>query len=228
MAEVTPITTHVDDALARKIEQYKDTPKFDGLVTSLVEQIQLIEDAAHPLFLKRMLAEAEGAQLDGFGKIVGLARQGFDDDFYRILLNVKIGQNISSGEPERVIAVMKILVQANLVHYQNHGDGEISLSVDAEIAEDFVDFIYSNMQKMIMAGVRITYISTFDPDESFSMDGTGPIGLGFSSLADPSSGGKLAYIHRLKFPFAMEGDDRNADGFGALGDPFAGGVFVGL
>lgn len=224
---ITKITTHIVDGLKRRIEQYKNKPNIEGTLTSFIKQVQDLEDAGDEMFLERMLADAVGEQLDQFGKIVVLARQGFDDDFYRVLLFVKIGQNVSNGEPERIISTMKTLAQADLVFYQNLGNGQIGLGVDVDLDFDLIDFIYNNMQRVVMAGVRINFITCFDPDEPFSFDGTGPVGLGFSSTAAPLTGGKFAFIHRRTTPFAFAGDD-NALGFGTIGDVLAGGVFVGL
>lgn len=230
---VTQILTHVSDAIGRLIQQYKGKPKIEGVITAFVEQIQELEDRTFDLFTLRALAIATGEQLDRFGEIVVQDREGFDDDFYRILLQTKIGINISNGEPQAVINTIKLLTQATLVHYQNLGDASIGLSVNTEIAADMVDFIFENMEKVIMAGVRIDFISCFDPDESFSFDGTGPIGLGFSSTAAPLTGGKFAFLHRKSTPlFAFDSvagtSDPTGSGFGTIADPLAGGILSGL
>lgn len=225
---ISKITTHVADALARLIEQYKSKPKIEGFMRAMVNQFQELEDVGDTLFLQRMLDDSVGEQLDNFGTIVALEREGFDDDFYRILLAVKIGQNISRGEPERIISVLKILTQATLVHYQNLGNGNIGLATDGTITPGLETFTFENMERVVMAGVRINFLACFDPDEPFSFDGTGPVGLGFSSLAAPTSGGKFAFLHRRAIPFAFAGSDVSALGFGTLADPLVGGTMVGL
>lgn len=226
---IVKITTHVVDALKRRIEQYKNKKNIEGLIRAFVKQIQDLEDAGDPLFTQRLdLAQTVGVQLDKYGTIVVQDREGFDDIFYRILLQFKIGQNISRGEPSALISTIKLITQAALVHYQNLGNAQVSLSTDGTIDPTLVNFVYTNMERVAMAGVRINSIICFDPDESFSFDGLGPLGLGFSSLAAPSTGGKFAFIHRETTPFAFAGDDASAAGFGTIQDPLAGGVFVGL
>lgn len=228
----TPITTHKEDAKKRLVEQYKGKPNIEGILDAESRQWQDIEDVANTLFLDRFVDNAVGTQLDNFGTIVDLARQGFDDEFYRVLLKFKIGQNISRGEPERIISTMLLIAQANLVLYQNLGDGNIGLEIDNPIDPTLLNFIFVNMQRVVMAGVRIAFIATFDPDESFSFDGTGPIGLGFSSLAAPSTGGKFAFLNidtTQKFAFdSVAGINSTDSGFGTLLDPLAGGVMIGL
>lgn len=225
---LVPITDHTDRAVARLVEQYKSRPLIEGLVRALCQEIQELEDVDIDMFDSRTLDGSVGAQLDGLGDIVGIDRQGFDDAFYKTLIIVKIGQNTSQGRPEKLITIAALLTGATLLHYINLGNAEVALSVNLDISSQDVEFIYNNLQKITSAGVRINYIACFDPDESFSFDGVGPFGLGFSSLAAPTSGGKFAFLHRRDTPFAFFGTDVDADGFGALGDPYAGGVFEGL
>lgn len=230
---VTKITDHVSQAVDRLAEQYKEKTLVEGLVKAFVPPIQDLEDVFCDLETDRQLNNAVGLQLDNFGTIVGRDREGFDDDFYRILLQVQIGINNSEGTPEDIISTLKLLSENALVHFQNLGDGQIGLSVGAELDQTQVDFIFENLERVVMAGVRINFLSCFDPDEPFSFDGSGPVGLGFSSLAAPTTGGKFGFLHRRTKPqFALNTEagttDPNGGGFGTVLDPHAGGFFQGL
>lgn len=223
------ISDHVQRALARLVEQYKEKEDVEGLISALSGEWQNLEDVFQSMFLEQYVDTAVGEQLDRFGVIVVLDRNGFDDEFYRILLKVKIGENVSNGEPASIINNFKLLTQATLVHYQNLGNAEILLGTDNDIDDDLVDFFFTNMQRIVMAGVRINNIVIFDPNDPFSFDGQGPIGLGFSSLAAPLTGGKFAFLERRNQPqFAFDGDDSLGGGFGTIIDPIAGGIFQGL
>ena len=228
-----PINDHVDQALNRLLEQYKESGNLKSIITAFTEQYQDMEDAGDDMNRLQFLDDAVGIQLDLFGTIVVLKRQGFDDDDYRRLLRVKIGQNISKGRPEQIMNIALLLTEATEVHYQNLTNAEISLSINTEIDALLKEFILENLQKMPSGGVRINYLACYDPDEPFSFDGTGPFGAGFSSLAAPATGGQFAFMHRSEVPFAFaqstteQGTD-NALGFGAIADPYAGGVYVGL
>lgn len=221
------ILDHSDAAVDRLVQQYKEKPKLEALLRSYTDQVQDLETAFCEVFTDRALDVAIGNQLDLFGTIVNRSRDGFNDEFYRILLRVQIGINTSQGVPEDIISTLKLLLSAGLVHYQNAGNGNILLAADVLTLPASVQFVYDNMQKVVMAGVRITQIICFDPDEPFSFDGVGPVGLGFSSLAAPLTGGKFAFIHQQTTPFAFAGSD-SALGFGTIADPLVGGVFVGL
>lgn len=230
---LVPITDHEGDAVDRLVEQYKDKVKTEDLVKAFAKQYQEIEDTLQTLYLQRFLDNAVGIQLDKFGEIVVLGRNGFGDDDYRRLLKVKIGQNTSKGRLEQIINTTILLTQATEAHVQNLNRAQVAISVNAPIASDLVNFTYENLQKVPSAGVRINYIACYDPDEPFSFDGVGPFGAGFSSLAAPTTGGKFAFIHRQVTPFAFalsttdQGSD-NALGFGSVSDPLAGGMFEGL
>jgi len=195
MTPPTPITTHVADAKARLVEQYKRKPNIDGILQSFVQQYQDMEDVINDMFFSRFVNNAVGRQLDLFGTIVDLDRQGFDDTFYRILLNAKIGQNISSGDPERVISTLVLLTGASQVMYQNLNNATVGLAINTTIPANLVDLIFATMQSVVMAGIRIDFIVSYDATEPFSFDGIGPIGLGFSSLAAPTTGGKFAFLN---------------------------------
>lgn len=229
----TLIPDHEQEAVDRLIQQYKDKPNVVGFIRAMTRQTQEMEQVIIDMFLNRSINDSVGQQLDELGTIVGIERQGFDDDFYRILIRFKIGQNISRGEPERIISTMKLISEAGLVHYQNLGSGNIGLGVDVDLDPTLIDFIFDNMQRVVMAGIRIDFITSFCPDdESFSFDGVGPVGMGFSSLAAPATGGKFAFLNNptgKKFAFdSIAGIDTTDLGFGTILDPLAGGVFVGL
>lgn len=110
----------------------------------------------------------------------------------------------------------------------------MGLATNGTIDPTLVDFFFENMQRVVAAGVRVNFIACFDPDESFSFDGVGPIGLGFSSTGAPTTGGQFAFLHRQTKPeFAFDSSasptvDPDGGGFGAIADPLVGGFFQGL
>ena len=106
------IETHADDAAARLASQYADAEKLQGLVSLWGERVQGIEDAAWSLLTDRWLDVAEGQQLDELGDLVGEPRLGRTDETYRAAIQIRIGLNRGSGEPESVISVMNSLLQS--------------------------------------------------------------------------------------------------------------------
>ena len=226
---VDKIDNHEEIALKQRLEQWKQSPNIEAFIKVYTTQIQELEDAFHPMFLNRALANAIGQQLDEIGLIVGQAREGNNDDRYRTLLFVKIGQNISEGEPERIIDVFLLLSASEWVHYSNLNNAEIRLTGTAFFPDqDEVNFIFRNMQKVVAAGVRLNKILCAEIDDSFCYSGSN-VDVDCVGYDDGTgtTGGKYAQEYTRKEDFAYAGIDPIAQGYGAQHlDPLAGGVYV--
>lgn len=229
MPNSTLNTEHVVEALDRLLEQYRKKTTWTSVITATVDQIQDLEQAIWDLDAGRNINTAVGVQLDNLGTLVGQERLGFDDDFYRVLLFVKIGVNTSEGDPQKIISTFKLLTQADSVHYMNLGGGNIHLATSNRIPENIRQFAYDNMQRVVASGVRIDHISFYDNAEPFAFAGTNTSypGFGFSDITG-TTGGLFSGLQRDLTPFAFGGDDSSARGLGSLEDSRAGGVLVGI
>lgn len=231
MSNIVKITNHTEQGLDRRREQWRNKPNLEKAIKALIGGTQEIEEMLFDLNDKRLnLNQAEGWQLDQFGTIVRQSRMEFNDDFYRILLLARIGINISNGEPERIIDTLKLLTRANFIHYMNLNEYEIAMGSDGVINPLSVDFLISNLQKVVMGGVRVNYLCIYDPDEAFAFDGTNTktVGKGFGTIADVNVGGKLGQCYSIKNKFSFTGNNTSDSGFGSIADPLIGGVLVGL
>jgi hypothetical protein len=111
------IDNHAELALARVAEQYKNSTRLRGLIESVADQAQEIDDALWQLATERYLHsdaeiggatvnyEAVGEQLDVIGRILDESRGAFTDDEYRLVLKGKIKVLKSSGTAEELIAI---------------------------------------------------------------------------------------------------------------------------
>jgi hypothetical protein len=191
-SKITKVTTHVQDAKDRLTGQYKGKPRIEGTVGLLAKQIQDLEDVLTDLLEAEILANAQGAFLDQLGDLVGQEREGLQDDFYRILIAVKIVKNFSKGEPDAIIRATRLIFQASEVHYMNLGGANVGLYVNGITPDVPSSFIYSNLQEVAAAGVKILFVAVAppdtDPEDVFAFDG-GETGGGFGSLSDPDIGG---------------------------------------
>lgn len=226
------VSNHVQQAIDRLLEQYKDKPNIDGLLTALVEQIQDLESALQDTYDYTDVQTAIGATLDLVGEIVGQARLGFDDDFYRSILLAKVGENVSQGDRERVVQIAKLLTGASLVYLQEYYPGGFGISVDVPVAANLINFFYDKLDKVDPVAVRLEAIISFDADEAFAFAGGPGNALGFGSTTDILLGGKFAYLNiRTKPEFAFAAASASADdyeGLGTLQDNQIGGIFQGL
>lgn len=225
--EVIKITNHQSLAFARFLEQWKKKPNMESAIRAIVGGYPEMETLFFDLIEKRFdISLAEGEQLDVLGVIVGQERLGFDDAFYRILLQVRIGINVSEGDPERIISIAKLLTGASFIHYMNLDDGEVAIGTDGTIDLVTKNFMLTNLAKVLMAGVRLDYVATYEKDEAFAV--TGPnanaAAKGFGTIADVNAGGKLATINIVTTKFSFGGSTVGDNGFGTIVDPLVGGV----
>lgn len=226
--QINKIENHVELAVARELEQWIGKENIEHLIVVHAEGYQDLENVLMDIRDKTFsIPDAEGVQLDLIGKLIGQERLNFDDDFYRILILARIGINVSNGEPERIINTIKLLTKANNVHYMNLRGAEIALGSDGVINPLTVEFLISNLQRVVMGGVRVDYLAMYDEEEAFSLGGTNQVspGVGFGEIDDINLGGMLAELYTIKNKFSFSGNNTTDEGFGDLYDPLVGGVF---
>lgn len=225
---ITQINDHALQAKRRLLEQYKDNTELVSMLNAFNEQVQELENVIVKMNDLYTLNSISGLLLDAFGTIVGQERLNFDDLFYRLLLLIKIGKNVSQGDPERVIQIYSLITQATKVHYQEHYPAGVGLYSNGFINPVTANFVFDNIGDVLPAGVRLDHFGQFDPAEAFAFDGDPGTTAGFSEIATPGVGGKFAKLFFNDIPFAFAGNDLSAAGFGSILDPILGGAFVGL
>lgn len=226
----TKITDHDAQALAKLLEQYKKKKQIADLVTTQNIQIQDLEEGIFSIFGRLNFNTAVGAQLDIIGDIVGVARTGSSDADYRILILAKIGQNISNGEPERIISIFRLLTGATWARYANVGNGGIEITGDIILGptQEDINRIFRTIQRAVAGGVRLLKIICADTAEAFAYEGTNAnvSGLGYANTA-ATTGGKYSTEYQVKIDFAYAGNDADAGGYGVgSADPLVGGVYT--
>lgn len=221
---ISKIENHIQEAKDRLIEQYKQATNLISILDSFNRETQDLEDALHSLFEGRWIENASGKVLDDFGSIIGQGRLGFGDAFYKILLYVKLGENISQGETERVIDVYKIITRASVAQLQEHYPAGMTLLSNGTINPITAEFIYNKLQGVVGAGIRIDRIGEFS-EKPFGFGGA-PTALGFGTITDPTIGGEFAFFYDTSPKFGFQ-DPSNEGilGFGTLEDHIYGGRF---
>lgn len=223
----TPINNHVQQALARLLTQYQNSPNFQGLMRAMIGPVQDIENTLTDMNLLRYLPAAQGAQLDILGLLVGLPRPaGANDTLYLQLIYGQIKENNSEGQPEQAIQVFELLTQVSqVILYESRLAGILIESIWIPPSQAEVDRIIGILQNTIPAGVRCDGIVSYDADTAFSYDGA----LEGSGYDDGSQtvGGKYAQLFEfVGGGFAYDGDDNSGLGYGTLLDPLVGGTYL--
>lgn len=103
------IENHVELALGRLLEQDKGKPNLVALLSAFVRPMQTLEDEADKVETLRGLDDAAGVWLDRLGAVVGQPRNAFDDEDYRLHIRARLLVNRSSGTPEELLAIVRML-----------------------------------------------------------------------------------------------------------------------
>jgi hypothetical protein len=159
-------TIHRAKGLARVIEQYKNKPVLEALLTMVLDQCQELEEVFYDIYTKRFLANAEGVQLDTVGALVGEDRKGRDDDLYYLWIKVRIAINRSKGTSGDIINLIKLIETSAFVLYEPGGATLIVEFQEAPVQDESV--LYEVLFQGKAGGVALFLVAgDFDQGEAF-------------------------------------------------------------
>lgn len=152
----------------------------DGSLTNLQKvihalsgQAQVLNEQELLLATQRYLNTAFGAQLNGLGQILGLARSsGQRDQSYREDLQFQIFVNQSNGTPEELIAILKYLTDATKIWYDEIYPAAYQLTTNGLTFPENPSDLVLAMQNVSPAGIAFVGITaTYNTNPfSFSSD----------------------------------------------------------
>lgn len=209
----TPVqqTDHEAAALALLPAQFENSTNLRALISALVGisnpvtwTIQELEDTLFNLLEDRWLSTAAGQQLDGLGEILGEGRLTSDDNEYRDALYLRVIINVSEGEPERLIEVLRQLAAPTAVHLIIKPPASVVICA-IELTQDA---LLARTQEAALAGVLViitggTGAAPFIYGRARDAAGTlfgiqHPAGgLGYGIPGVPGSGGEYVAIYVL-------------------------------
>lgn len=107
-------TDVVASGILTPLSQFRGKPRFMGLLSALLTEVQELETAVVESIAARYLANATDWALDQIGELVGLPRPTYgaaatDDDAYKILIYGQIGANISHGTLPELYDILRSL-----------------------------------------------------------------------------------------------------------------------
>lgn len=203
----TRITTHVADALARMMQEYKVIPTqynlplvsaggdtvevsaMGALVAVQADQIQLLENAIFALDARRQFFNGTtfpsvGAQLDGIGEIVGIGRNGLTDAEYLIFLLGTIAENNSDTTIPTMMTIASLLFQTTELRAYEMFPAEFDFQIP--VSSPLQSFLYplvaSILHNSLGAGISLGFISLYTGNPfRFSKVGGPQLGGGFGS-----------------------------------------------
>ena len=121
--------------------------------------LELVHEHTDRMLLWDDIDNARGAVLDRYGANFGVARNGANDVFYRLLIKVKMIAMLSGGDIDTIITAAASLfnVQASDIEVQELFPAKIWIYVDADILDaerlEAADLIADLMKRIVAAGV---------------------------------------------------------------------------
>lgn len=190
------ITNHVQQALARLLQQYQGRTFVTGLYTALIDQIQDLENAIYELDAGRQLwngtnSPAVGEQLDQLGTIIGIQRNGLSDAEYLLFLFGKIAENFSDTTIPTILNVVAYLFQAQTVQITELYPAGIGLSViGTPIPPSLYPVAKALVQAALGAGIQLVFAAASPNTNVFRMYAPGEgSDNGFGDVNNPNIGG---------------------------------------
>lgn len=97
--------------------RFKGKSGYEGQMSAYDKQLNDIEAANYSLYVDMWIDTSFGESLDFIGDIVDIARNGRDDESYRVLIKLKIKINVGAGQPELVLEVVRELYKPTETEY---------------------------------------------------------------------------------------------------------------
>lgn len=194
------IASFVTRGLALVVTQLRGKTKFEALISSYLEEIDEIETALWQLQEERWLDTAEGEQLDGIGRIVGVRRNG-TDDHYRLRLRAQIQILLSSGTIPEILRIFRLLIDsAATLRYTPFYPAAYQIRVGNQALEDYELIELSRaLTETCPAGVngQLLYQVSEDADTFTFSTGSGleaSTAQGMGDTSNAATGGEFSGV----------------------------------
>lgn len=145
---------HAAEAISHLIELFRNGPRNQSLLESVLSQSQELEDMLWALYYAFMVDTATGDQLDVLGRVVGETRQGRGDEDYRSAVRVRILVNSSSGTVPEMYAIAEGMVPSATVRVQEVAPMTLSIQFDT-LGSSSLRTVFTMLRQAKQGGVRL-------------------------------------------------------------------------
>jgi hypothetical protein len=130
----SPVTTHVAESQDLLTSMFRGRRVISGLLKAYTKQVQLLEDAIWVVLSERSLATEFDSVLDLFGAIVGEARNGRTNAYYRAAIRIRIRVNRYNGTQLALIRILRLAAAGHAWGYRPYWPAcfEVAISTPAE------------------------------------------------------------------------------------------------
>lgn len=146
---------HIAQGIAKLTGRAQDQPNIIALLTSVLQQIQDLEDGIHEVLNKRNLDDAVGVQLTILGKLVGQPRLLSDDDLFRSFVATRILINLSEGTASNIITVVERIFFGNeTFKYREEPPAQFRILIPERILTLPSNLVHLIIDQTDLGGVR--------------------------------------------------------------------------
>ncbi len=193
----TEKTTHAAEMIAKELQQDKEQPNRAAIINAIGAEIQDAENSLGDVFDQHFIDNAVGAQLDGLGEIVDEDRKGKTDAEYRTVLKAKARALRSSGSPEDLIEIVRLVISPIDFDLEEMFPGHVKITMEENgLDEPEIAILLSSARPAGVSGALIAD-TTETPFQFSSTAALEPdVDQGFSQVAQ-TTGGDLSAV----FPF---------------------------
>lgn len=183
MTVPTEITTHVADAGALTLGQFFSKPRIQALLGFFTAEVQRAEPVIHDLITEQILDNAVGAQLDRWGRILGLPRTDASDADYLARLRTQLIVLHSRGGTAELQEIVSRMSGDVPVRYWQAGNAHYVLETEVAVPTSAARraAIEALLFRASPSGVAFTAVEG-ETDASFRF-GTAGRGFGAGKLA---------------------------------------------
>lgn len=172
---VNPITNHTEQALGRLIQQYRGKRWIIGLVSTITDGQQGVENAMNVMRMGTLIANAEGAQLDAIGSLAGVERSGLDDATYRAVIYGTVAKNFSDATLGSITNLVLAMWGAAAIFVAHYGGGRIGIGIGSQTTSAAIDGMLKQiLLQAVGAGIEIIDMWSFDAHGAFAFEGPQP------------------------------------------------------
>ncbi len=167
------VIDHEEAAVRRLVVQFQK-PKFQALVRALCRPMQQLEQALVDLS-KRTIDNAEGVQIDIFGRLVGQPPVDVEEADFKSLIRARISANKSSGLGKQITTVSRLVVKEWAADENVLAEGTLKLRIrryypagyvlvveDADMPWDLATLLAQFLREITGSGIRsLLHFSTW-------------------------------------------------------------------
>lgn len=123
----------LEAALNRLPSQFQGKEVISKLIDVYISKVEEVDEDLHYLLNNRGVYDAIGALLDQIGNLVGVPRNGQNDDVYRNNILAKIAINNGEGTPDDVLLALKSVTQGSVVKLWEHFPATSYVMTDGDV-----------------------------------------------------------------------------------------------